>query len=524
MTLFRILIIDDEALIRQGLRKTIAQYFENACLIEEAENGIAALEKIKAAPYDLVITDIKMPLMDGLELIERIRATDADLALIIISGYDDFAYAKRAIKFGVTDYLLKPIDSDELLGIIRKTIEKRQARLADFEGKNEYILISNVLKKLIFGNADQASIAGQVNLIAAKFSREYFYSAVSSLPGLSADVDIRRIIQSFAVQLNADNRRNSFLFENRPGELVCLINCNEADLRIIQADLHRIYELFKTQFGLIINIGLSTCFRSLKGMKDGYHEASAALMLKLYQSDAAVFTAGESAAFAPLSKINTAAFSRDFSGSLAIGDREAAIKIMRKFFTELSQAYYDPAEILRIFDSLLVRIRQEIGKTDQIAVSVVDDYLDRLEVTGRCCSMRELQDLLLQATVEILGIMAAKKDDECRKIIEFAKEFIRSNCCGELSLKAVAEQALMSPAYFSYLFKKETGLNFVDYTTAIKMEKAKELLAANPELKIYEIADQLGYKDVKYFNRIFKKFYTLTPGEYREKCNLIPLQ
>lgn len=522
--MYKLLIVDDEELIRQGLKKTIMQNEGNICLIEEAENGLAALEKIKTSKYDVVITDIRMPVMDGLEMIESIRKADTDISFIIISGYDDFTYAKKAIKYNVEDYILKPIDENEFIELLNKIFEKRSSRFRNLDEKNDYIRISNILKSLIYDNTDKSKFAGMIDLITERLDHGYFYIAVTylydMLKDLSDSFDLRRIIHFFNMHLNNEAGQKSFIFENKPGELVCIINPDTPETSLITEKLESICRDIRQDAGFCMSIGLSTCFGSIYEIKRGYNEASSALLIKLYKNDKTVYSAGEFNDFSSVKKINTETYKKEFIEHLSIGNRENAIELVNSLFCEFSEYCIYPVEVLKTLNSLLTTIQQELARVDELTTGMVDEYIRRLEILGSCCSMQELKDFMIKVVMEIFNIMVSRKDDECRKIIELSKNRIRNNCFSDLTLKTVAESIQMSPAYFSYLFKKETGLNFVDYVTEVKMEKAKELLSRNPELKIYEIADRLGYKDVKYFNRVFKKINSLTPGEYREKISL----
>jgi two-component system response regulator YesN len=429
-SMFSILIVDDEAESGDGLASLDWQSigFEIAGV---GAHGLEALALMEERPVDVILTDIRMPFMDGIQLLDAVKEKYPFVKVIILSGYDDFEYAKKALRLGATDYLLKPTVIEDLFAIFKelhqkmvneKQIEYRQATLERKERLLSRMLRVNFLKELLTGMVSPEDIEQQAAEAEFIFSQESNYQvSILSLDRLRnggagvSKKELQLIVFSLDNMLSElwEAKGLGYHYVDPETYRCCLIG-RDIDL---QAEMLRV----KKQ--------LSAC-------------------MGLWQS---TFTIGVGI---PVTNIAQVQFS------------------------------YRSAELA--LDSSANGNRISIGSN-----------VDVVSRTG--------------STEPVKQEMPAPKGTHY--IIEEAKKYIRQNYAKNVTLKKVAEHAHVTPNYLSALFK-DTGENFIQYLTALRIEQAKTLLK-DPRNKIYEIVEMIGYLDSAYFSATFKKYVGKTPLEYR---------
>lgn len=194
-------------------------------------------------------------------------------------------------------------------------------------------------------------------------------------------------------------------------------------------------------------------------------------------------------------------------------------KVVDQLFEEIHQNKYNPTELFSTLSEIFLDIRQELVSTsNDKMLQMIDSYIERYQVVRRYNYLNDIRAFLETSLTEIMN--AVGNNNSSLRIIEKVKQHIKNHYKDNLSLSAVSDIFQMNSSYLSHLFKKETGQNYNEYVTQVKMEMAKMLLIEKPHMRIYEISDILGYSDAKYFNKNFKKIYGYSPGQYREKNKL----
>lgn len=520
MGMLKILVADDEELVRRGLIKAIGRINQKIEEIKEASDGKEALRIIRTFNPDIVLTDIKMPLMDGLEMIAKARQEGLNPAFVIISGYEEFSYAKRAMQYGVESYLLKPIDEDELNDIIIEHSNNINNFKESLERANNYKKTINFLKNLLYESVLQIDTKKQ-GKNSVTFQYKNFYVAISYVYDIvtkcEGDASIETIAQFFYEKKIQDSKAyQTYIFENKVAELVCVINGDDISPGSIKKYLTQISYTIKENMKMDIFFGLSKSFYDIDCTHEAYTGAQLAIMNKIYESHKKVFYAGEERTFDRFEQADFVHYKTKCLDSLLNLDKNELSHCIGGFFVRLSEKHVNPKDLEDILKRFLTEILKDISRDRLDFYVPTDKYIGRLEFTAKNNSLEGIKKFYFQVFNEIYNDHLSSQSDNSRKIIQMAKTYIQNHCFDKISLSTMSQKLQMSSAYLSHLFKKETGYNFIDYVTEVKMKKAKELLVTSPDLKIYEIAYKLGYNDVKYFNRVFKRIFSKTPGEYRE--------
>lgn len=518
--MLKILIVDDEELIRKGLIKAVGRANHKIDEIKEAANGQDALRIIRTFKPQIVLTDIKMPVMDGLEMVEKAREEALDTTFIIISGYEEFSYAKRAMKYGVETYLLKPIDEDELLESINKYSSNMNQEQINLEKASNYKNAIGFLKNSMYESGLQMDTKKQgKNTIT--FKHKIFFVAISYLYDMvthyEGDASIDTIAGIFHKKKMSDDKDYEiYVFENKVAEMVCVINGDGITSGMIKKYLSQISHIVKENMKLDIFFGASNSFFSLEEIHGAYIQAQDAILNRIYESHMRVFLAGEEKHFDEINTIDFEYYKTICLDTLLNMDKEGLFHCLGSLFGKISEKSLRPKDLIELLKKFLSDILNEISTLDGGISNFVDRYIGRLNLIVRYNSLDAIKKFYYQVFTEVYNGLLNSQEDDSRKIIQVAKAYIHNQCFDKITLDTISRKLQMSSAYLSHLFKKETGYNFIDYVTEIKMKKAKELLITSPDMKIYEIAFKLGYNDVKYFNRVFKKIFSKTPGECRD--------
>jgi two-component system response regulator YesN len=472
----RVLIADDESLIRRGLEKTLSKRFPFFEFLL-AEDGDEALRICAKLSPSIVITDIRMPTMSGLELIKALTANNCDAAYIIISGYNAFEYAKQAIQYGVENYILKPIDEGELIetivAIYRRQCVREVERLLDAP------------------------------------------DAVVEMPKELLEIwryPLRGVVQFFGGESGAiaSTAQSILSLEHISG-----IYIEGLQLLLFTTDMPE--DAFQAFFR--DNIGAGGAGMAISGLHPDWGDMSAMRTEIAFAREQSVYFDEYTPLFYNETKGETERRALDWNlfyarivRALCTADRSGLALEIDALFDEISRL----RPYVRSLAHRLTLIAYEIARHEDVQPYLTQDLNqdNPVEFDGGPSDMKNRFTALMMGLMERIEQV---KQRESRKIIEAAKRFIEINTHRELSLTLVAEHINMNPVYFSALFKRETGRRFTEFVTKTKLIAAENMLVSRLDMRIGEIALALGYEDIKYFNRIFKKRNQLTPSAYREK-------
>lgn len=515
--MYRALIVDDEPKVRNGLTRLIPALDPEWTVIGQAKNGIEALEMVRKDIPDLVITDIRMPNMNGLDLLNYLR--EYPVQVVILSGYGYFEYAKTAIRFGAFDYLLKPLKPEEvrdLLGRLKKEIRKPAVQVTAAAADFHY---AKLWKDWLLGIEDSADHSGRL--------RQQIPEDAASFRVLAIDIeDLDELVTedqwgdrqlvTFAVRnivyeiLNGcEGLSTRFLFGNSSQIYFLLMNaaCPRQLYETIIYEVHR-----WVRISISLGISGETCH--FEQLPHAFSQAREALLNRwIYGSGKVHEYEGSSD-----EGKDSSGYPSDLDAALVLSLREGevqrACETLRRFVgTILERNAGYPifhGYCLQLLSSVVRYVHEQ-----KITALVFQDELKPYE----WFQVNFSADDFIRFVDELIAVSIAKaewkKQQKHNRTLEAAVNYIHQNYVNDFSLNDVAAKAGMSGSYFSSFFKQEMGMSFIEYLTQFRMDKAKSLMT-DPNLKLYNISQMVGYQDVKYFSRLFKKTEGVTPGEYRQ--------
>lgn len=536
MNLYKLILVDDEEEVRKSIIKKIDWKSLGFDLVADAENGEDALEKIEIYEPDVVMTDIKMPYMDGLTLIEKVSSKNPSIKFVIFSGFDDFEYAKEAIKLSVSEYILKPVDSEELSKIfykIKKSLDKEIEERNDIEKlRRNYLVNLPLLKNQFLNNLINSKLSKdeislrlkeyELNLEGAKeyislaIDIEYENANIKANLGLQKELLSLSVIDFLRDRLEKFYRFSIFssLVDNKVLGIVAIDKKFSKNnllnlLRAICKDSTRL-------LGLNISVGIGNVEKNIENLAGSYKLALDALGYKQIMgigepiyiedvepivSDILYFDDKETEEFSLAIKFGDEDRIKNINNNIIIKLKEAKVHIRQK------QAY-----ILNIIN-ILIRIMQKY----ELSLNIFDNIKEYLEIHNNKEDIEKFSIWLNDICINIYNKIKDNRENTSKKVIEEAKAFILENYMKEeMNVDLVCKYLHMSTAYFSTLFKKEVGKTCIAYITDLKLEKALELLNTT-DYKTYMIASMVGYTEQNYFSYVFKKKYGISPSKYRNQ-------
>lgn len=535
--MLRILVADDEPRQRKVLAG-ILRKFRPADDIVECKNGEEALEKLHELPIDAIFTDIRMPRVDGLQLIEEMTHKPEKIKTVIVSGYNNFEYAQRAVTLGAYDYILKPIEESRIQQIISK-IEKdieteKRHRVRDVEltrqlsqtmpAYSEYLMnkwvagsLTNTQQKELIAMLPQGSpglILCTVVYPNACDGTVYTEDEMAELEqNIRYWMDQQLSCIGHCVSFNWLQRERIVLTALFPdGERVFSEEGLVQELQLFASGIRKEYRAN-------IAIGMSELDgQMLMNAPDACAKAEKASEFRLYAGAGSVIrycdikgSLSRQSVFVQFAEENT------LSEAIAADDRSAVQQAIGLIFGRILSIYQPEVETLK---NMLSRII--VMQAYNFRAMMENELFNELVLTiktgidhARPETVQDLKTLCVSAAGMIMDMRCTCKNTRHESVINRCLEYIDEHFAEDISLETLSRQFFFNPSYFSIYFKKYTKLKLSDYLPAVRINKAKELLV-NTDQKIYEIANHVGYRDSRYFNQIFKKLNHVTPAEYRK--------
>lgn len=497
-----ILIVDDEKIERRGIRFLLGRRKEELCLLE-AENGAQALTVLAGQPVDILFSDIKMPVMDGLELTARARELYPSLEIVIFSGYNDFSYAKEALRQGVTDYVLKPVDPEEF----DKTFARVVHKLSESRSKTER----------------EKSQAQELRaFLLGKYIHEGSPAILDRLTPLLSEADVfpsRRMMllhvwgplfeteeeKLAPVLMDAVHIRFFYLNLNS-GEALLFFKEQYADY---EAAAERLIGLFEERFGTRCYIAVSRPLSEMEDMPGALRDMEERIAEEFYEDRSAVYMPD---------RVSKRAEDHQEDSRLLAQIRDDMkcrdIPHLKKCFSLLRQKYadnqsYSQMYVKFVFSSILKDVMEGDGASGEAELS------DRIDELYRA---RDLQGVtaVVEKAIERTEAYVQESSLHFREEIARIKSYIARHYMDDLGIDELAALVYLSPGYLSSIFKEETGVNLNRYIRRIRMAKAKELLETTT-MKVTDIAAQVGFSSSSYFTKSFREHFGYTPETCRKE-------
>lgn len=528
--MYKILIVDDEELVRRSILKIVDWKALGFSEVFEAENGTEALQIALEQKPHLVLTDIRMPFMDGLQLTSELKEKLPSSHVVILSGHDEFRYAQEAIGLQVLDYILKPLGAATLTKKLQEIRKKLDNELQEKEYLSKIrlqlhqslpLLKESILNTLVCTPGNKPGMESRLqSLEIPLYGGPYAVSVIE--PDLSGIPPSDAEVYSYAAKNIALETLGHHhpVFTDNLGRvtLVFRLSALPTEDRAHQQLLEILHVLLKSvniHLKIPTTIGVGTTVSHLSDLHSSYMEALNALDCK--------YTLGKDRIY-DIRDLDymEAEFYYPFD---ACNELITAVKTNK--LSGIKQALTDICGILKsgknltvtniklVFVEMITALLKLLSETRQMSAEAWTMGLGLYSQIEKLDTVDKMAEALLQLSIQTSRELAELRTSSSQQIVMKAMDYVRDNYQQEdLSLQTTASHTSVSAGYLSALFKKETGVNFSDYLTRIRMEKAMELLRTT-DLKTYEVAYRTGFSNPHYFSISFKKYTRMSPSEFR---------
>lgn len=533
--MYTLLIADDEQLERQALHFIIKQKCPNIKVIGETGDGKSAVRIAETERPDIVLMDIRMPEMNGLEAAKRIRTLLPDTVIIMLTAFDEFSYAKQALTIGVVEYLLKPVRPDDIMHTLELTIEKvdeikrkkqEEASLRkSVEEAIPFIQMSFVYD-LVTGNIKDLE----------HFQERAHFLGMTVEPGVVLVVDI----DNFKQLTSRDSELEKQMIKQKVYKLICSVAGNDAlvtpfgsdnlivllgfaeveNTEVIKNNAQQIasdiQKCIVQEMNISITIGIGRYYSDPRDIHKSYLEALHAQHQRFYLGDSQIIHVED------IPYLSTGPFNYPFHYEKTVldkvrcGDRKQAKEALHELLDGIfaSKAGMDTVKAC-VLELLIVLSRSAVeGGANLEQLTLLN--LNCINHLHKCSNKSQVEAWMFESLDHFMDNMLENRSSMNLRVINKACDYIVKNYHKNISLEEVAQTVHLSPFYFSRLFKQEKGYNFVDFLTKVRIDKAKKMLQ-NPDFTAVRIAAEVGYQDASYFSRVFRQTMGMTPNQYRNE-------
>ncbi|AIQ24538.1 MULTISPECIES: response regulator [unclassified Paenibacillus] len=524
----RVLLADDEPVILRGLKKLISWENLGLSIVGEANDGLELKQQIEEHNPDLIISDISMPGYTGIDIIREIHEAGRSVKVIFISAYQEFTYARQALQYGALDYLVKPVNKNQLEQVVSKAVslirqetegERNKEKLNHYEQRNHRLTIEELLDKLTDGNKGTADTLQDMGIIAlSRYVSICIVETDESSGQPSRWEERERKLIDFAlsniIKETVEQRENSYMF--RKGERFCILLQHEhaEEPERLAEDLHgKINNFLK----LKVSIGVGNTVDGMDEADNSYCNALKALHCKYFAGLNRVLSyrknpfENESLIITPLHEIQS---------TLSI-----ALKSQNK-----EQITYESSRLLQMIRIMadgnrnqavstvynaILQLEQELMQFGVEAGPSVQDTSPMLQRMASLTTFQEVEEEFRLILGKMSEQISSRMGNKELKLLSQVKAYIDEHYPENITLESIAGMMFMNSYYFSSFFKKHTGQNFKNYVTEVRMNHALRLLLQS-DMMVYEIADSVGYNNARHFSDMFKKKYGKLPQEYKQ--------
>ncbi|OPH50030.1 DNA-binding response regulator [Paenibacillus ferrarius] len=520
----KVVVVDDEKGIVDGLQKMIGRYIPECEIVGVAYSGLEGAKLIQERQPDIVITDIRMPQADGLDMIQLLKEKDCQAKFILLSGYADFEYARRGMQLGVKFYLNKPVEEEELRECVCKVmdeIQEEQAKLQEVDELKQEVssrVMESALRDIIDGDSDNTAHVDELLQIACiPIDRTQlvcvlleFESSLGSLMESGLD-PVFRLIDHMLGQY-----RGVYRFRYLGAQVAVIVTHDSAiEYGELVRGFQRLKEALFSKMKLSVTVGLGTVKGRANEISISFEEARHSLSYKILKG------AGVVIAYPDIMSMSgkRQAVPEDMISKLEAGldnmDEGACAGAIREIFHWLEkEREISPVDLQLQCLSILLSSARKLS-LEQLQQN---DFLGRnlliLDGLSRYRTLERMETWMLQM---IKGIIAFKLEHNIMKkkdVIAEIKEYVSKHYADAISLAELSARFFINPYYLSQLFKQKTGDTYLTFLAQTRINKSKELLEKT-DLKVYEICQMVGYSDPQYFAKLFEKLTGCKPSEYR---------
>lgn len=534
MELYNVLLVDDEADVLQAMKKKIDWEALGFCLAGTAENGQEALEMAEQLHIDVVMTDIKMPYMDGLTLCKNLKQSYRNMKVIIYSGFDDFEFAREAVHLEAEEYLLKPIsagDMEAAFSKVRKKLDQEYDEYRNLNRLSEYYRKSlpAMREQLVMGILE-GRIAGE----RARAMMETYEICLDSpfyvVAALYMDVNPReeqpQPAQLFTLSLKdmvQDYLKNRTRFFSTAflDQVIVIFMLDEREE--IDQVLYHLDQICKMGFHVLkssVTAAVGQICANTDALHTSYEEAVNAMEYRSILGSGQVLYIND---IEPCSEENILVTEHEFQNlvhAVKLRNRDETNAAIAQIMDSIRKEPISPGQYQLLFMELLSEL-MKIGRAYKLHPNqIFGEHAGSWQELYRMVTVDELEGWLQEVCTNLRHVLRHERRDSAARLTEQAKAYIEEHYKeSDLSADSLCRCLNVSAAYFSTIFKREVGMSFVAYLTKIRLEHALELLRTTED-KTYIIASRVGYMEPNYFSYVFKKQYGISPSKYRAEMSV----
>ena len=535
--MYKVIIAEDELLIQEGIADFIRSLGEEYTVCGTAGDGESALRLIKTLDPDILITDIFMPHMDGLELISQCYERNPDMKVIIVSGHSEFQYAQRAMRMGVSAYLLKPVLPEEIekaMRQIKRELQKRENFLRNLEElaqnmqENLPALRERYLERLVNGLVRGESIKERAEFFGLDFSGSLFCTVLIKLSRSASDqyeareqelteVLILRIADSL---FEGVAKAYPFLVRQQSIALVLCVREMDAAMAFsaVNRAVKKMVNSFQRHFQVALSVAIGRLYPKPDSLPDSYREAAEALEYTFGEQTSIVVNYEDIRMQSAHPVDRPSGLITELMICIKFDDLPKVLEWSQKIFAHYAEQKAANAGLLKI-EILEVALSMMRAEGEMLEGRAEFSQISRMllyEDVEKSESLAQLEQAFAAFVKKCWEQYQQRKLGRTEMTAQKVQEYVRTYYVNaDFSLDFIASQMFMSVNYLRQIFKQCVGESFVEYLTRVRMEKAASLLSQG-NLRIQDVASAVGYENQRYFAICFKKYHQVTPSEYRE--------
>lgn len=483
-----VLVVEDEKMIRQGIKTMIQRSGVPVEVIMECNNGETALEILKEQKIDVMFTDIRMPKMDGIELVQKMQQLDHKPLTVAISGYDDFSYAVEMMRHGVREYILKPVERQKIQAILKKLDQEiSDSKKSDSASRK---LGYQQLKYLMLNNRTTEE---ELNTLKEQYEKDFcegdFYVCCGNIK-------------------NAKDAERYIYLPDMDENDVIIVEEGKLEM-LIKNELSNVYA------------GVSAVHKGLEELRTAYEEAVEARH-RAFCTNRAEVKVDEEAKRIPEQMLEEARKLLEPESCLqrvqllGTDKTDEVLRVWNAFFHAVKLEHLTDTE----FERGIAEFLSDVAKTYRNVIGNDGEHIEKLREVWKYANIDAYEEEFMDWILELHDRINSQFDtNKNKQKIQQAVEYIKENFAKDLNMAVVSNYISMNYSLFSYSFKQYTGSNFVNYLKTIRMEEAKKLLAET-DMRVIEVSQAVGYDNEKHFMKIFKSSCGVSPSEYRKNMKM----
>lgn len=528
--MLKVLIVDDEAIIRLGLREKINWEELGFTIVGEASNGVQAFQLTQELKPDVVLTDMKMPVWDGIQLLKAYEEHNLTCKVIVISAYSSFQYTQSAIKHGAFDYILKPIDRDELEETLKRVKQEISSNSTDLDTQGNTTLLTSAREQFLSAfletdlhvsdfldspNTDCSSVCIAVNFPSLP---NYIRQNCDNSPDFFVNDLLHKLQAIISPPLKKDfwilpalSQKNTYVF------YIILRFSSPLHFDLISI-AEQIQAHLETLFCNPVSLGISNVFDSSRKLNGAIAQARNALSYRPVSNSGCVILYDCIPQMYTDSLLYSTEAEHTFLASLEICNYEEVERNIQNLFIQIrNSTSVSFRQVYKLITNLLFLCERVLRKYNIAFDEIFSSDITSIDYIAAKGNLNDLEIWFLDVVDHILDLIASRKQANVFAIVSDIQNYIDNHYWEDINLAFLSKKYHINKSYLSEIFKKHTGKTYVDYLSTVRLDHAANLLLENTKYKIHEVAQLVGYVDSNYFSKCFKKRFGLTPEQHRIK-------